>query len=614
MARRDRDRKRPQSSTNSFPTKDELAELFVEIDTVGTYDPIRLNQALLAERYIEGDQWIGIALGQIENLPWPNDIPQASRNVIRPMVLTMAAQLTEDRPAVKAYPKDALTATVEQAAAANALIEYVWTEQDLDALFFRAAMLAYAHGSVYLKSTWDIDAGTKAGNPVLDALGNPVVSPTKQYKLENVGAPSGDALIELLTIFQVRTSGEEFVEDATWVLEDHYVDKYVARQLCVDNNVEDKDIPALTSADQEITFLDGVKRTDVVRVSELWWRPSARFPKGLYALYMKSTCISVQPYPYKSGKLPYVGWKIFDRRNSPYGSTPVDDVISMQRQYNVFSSAQVKQALDMAGVKLLAVSSIYDRLREGNQIIEVASVSEMEGMKYVSPPPLATLVTEASDRLYDEMNIVLGVNPVTTGAQELKAGTSGTALAYAKKMDQQKASGTSRNLQKAIRLLMQNVLSLYQQYATNARILSILGRDGQVKTALFRAADLNGIDVLLQPASAVDMYRESAGIREQQQATLPPDVVQKTNTGLATTSAQAEAQQKIQGIIGAVRSGQQVAADPKIDPAIAVQAIDAAMQLADGPIAASLAQLKAQYEQLAAQQMQQMQQTPQQGG
>jgi hypothetical protein len=532
-----------------------------------------LAQAQLSERWIRGEQYtmVDSSFTIVDDDTWPEYAPKAPRNLLRNLSLTWSSRVVEDRPWVQAYPSEP-GVDQQKAQVASRVLEYVRQTHDFDDFCFRSAELVQPHTCVGWKVVWDPLAGPPSkGVPVVQN-GVPVYGPDGEEVLEGVGEPQGDVAWQIVSIFDYGTDGSEEIEDARYCWFTRMMSPYDARHLLETAGLE----PRVEVEEYRTTW--GDKRKGV-EVCEFWHRPDFRFPKGLYAIVVGEKVVQAIPFPYEHGELPLCVWKCSSKRDSPFGTTHVDDAIPIQRSINEAVSALQQQARILAGIKLIAHPEIINAINNGHQMIPIADPEAAKFARYLEPPPRSEVLVQTLDDNIQALYAIYGLNEILTGAENAKSGTSAKSIAYLNKLDSMKMSGAARSLSKCILRLCRQTLKLYQQYVQAPRLMQIAG-EGAPSIEEFLGAELQGIDVVIEPSSALSQLRgEVSGAAQAQiDAGNPnPALGETVKTGIQDTAFAKASRDSVRAQVEAALNGEPQQADQEIDAQLAVQEIAAYM-------------------------------------
>lgn len=526
--------------------------------------------------------------------------PSESRNYTRKLALTYASRMLEERPNVKAMPNEASGWDIAVAEVANAVIEYVWNEQNIDDKLYDACVLAQAHGSVYMFVSWDPSAG-KPGPAYLeqDELGNIV---------EVEGQPQGDVDVEAVSIFDLYTDGAPEIEDSLWCYRRRYVDAYIARAMLRASGAPEDCVPT-EQAYISPTFGERYG----VEVIELYHRPSPRIPQGLFACIVDNRVVDAMTYPYAHGELPAARWKINNVRGSQFGTTHISDGIPSQRAINRITET-IEDLTDKTGdgVRLLAVKEISEAWEAGSNVMEVGAPELVQGgAKWLEPPSPPPLLFSQLEQKKTELHDVVGLSEMLVGRTD--TGVSGKAVAYLNKLDGQAMAGAARSRDRMLKRMTTLILRTMQQFCVDERVARVVGDDGMMRVVPFKGSTLSGVDIRLEPRSGADAMRTTAAEAAAEagaQGMLPPDQAsERAQTGLPGTLMEQIERELVQEQIAQTMQGAVVQPDPTITPGVAQQEISRAISVETqngrgqfDPVMQALRALLAMYAQTAPQQ------------
>lgn len=552
------------------------------IDKSRVWESRQFPIAVLNERFLEGQQLYEVRDGKLEDVAegrgWPSGVPIVIRNLLRNLGLTWAARVTKDDPSAKAWAHEASGNDAASADVANDLIEYFRNLHRERQMMARAAWLAEAHSCVASYVTWDPARGPRAPRFV-DGSGGDLL---------------GDVHEELITILEYGTDGSEDIDDAQWCFIRRYIDKWAARARLVAVGVDD--MPEAETY-QSVWGADEVG----VPVFEIWHKPSGRIPNGLFALVIGGHVVESMDFPYAHGELPLSVWKIGSKSKCPYGSTHVSDAVPLQSALNkLHGILSLITSRSARWMKVLAPKSIAELWDGDMQVLESADPNELDHVRIITPPPPPPLLLSQIEEHERMIGLVFGVNEAVVGS-DASATKNARHLAYISELDAQKLSEARRNLEAWRLRAVRQKLRLVQQYVEAERVVNVVSPDGMAKAVRFVGANLEGVDVILEPAPA--QTRASQAVEAERAAAAgfedPMRARELRQTGLGETGYEALARRVVRMQAEQAMLGQPVQADPSVPPAIALEELTMALEQAgDAP---ALMQLIAAYQQMAAQ-------------
>lgn len=561
-----------------------------------------LARAEFNERMMHGDQWSDIVNFELTDAEWPDFVTRSSRNLLRNLILTYAAKLTEDRPFVAAYPTSP-TSDIRKAEIATGVLRYYKEKLDWDDIMFQAAILCEVHGSVGFKTVWDPLGGTWIpGEPVIDELTGVPALNEDGTEVTTPGRWSGELAIEVLSIFDFGTDGAQDVSRSDYVWFSRHGSKYEARAM-------------LKAAGYTPDVIDGIEEesyNDIwgdphtgVPITEYWHRPGFRFPDGLYVVMVGDHVVLAEDFPYDHRQIPLSIAKIGDLRGSPFGSTHVNDAAPIQRSINKIVSALDRQAEMIAKIYLMAHGTVVQAIEDGGADHGMIPMNQPEWSqytRYLEPPDRIAVLVSSLDDNTNALYAVFGLNELLTGTESMKSGTAAKSIAFLNKLDSMKMAGTSRSFNRVVKRVWQQAMALCAQYMPDE--IFIEATDGtQVDIEMFRRSDFEGLDIRLEPASGLDAFsasgQESAMAQMQIQGPTP-DLMDRAVHGLPNSRYQNADRKSVMALVEQAMAGQPVQADPNIDPNTAIRELTTLLSQYNGTQAGEiLKSLVMQYKQWA---------------
>lgn len=455
---------------NIVNDKEQILSLLEEIKTVPTETFRRtLNQARANEKIATGNlSTDSIVRNNLTNAYNDNDYPKAPQQILNNLCLTWSSIMTKDRQSVYAIPVDN---DIKKAAAAEIftkVIEYTETEENLANKWHTSAMYSAYHGTGFMYIYFDPDKNRVTWRP--------------------------------LSVFDVYLDDKQEIEDVEFCVIREFIDKYTAEDMILAGNPEYSGEPALE------TYQDGqgYDHKGVAKYA-IWYKPSARFPTGLYACIIDGEVVESIEYPYvfpdKDGEreialLPVVWWYCRKNRGTSLGLTWANDCSPLQVALNELNSkllrnAQVSQSY-LVIPKGLQNNEGFDQT---NQILATDPGTDQGNVRWISPAPLDPNQISEKENLIKSMYDSAGISQATTG---LQSGQSGRALAYQAELDTQKHAEAFKSFETAIQNAWILDLKLKQKYYTVPQKILL----DDMAEVVYDGTDIHGVDIRLEPRSA----------------------------------------------------------------------------------------------------------------
>lgn len=514
---------------------------------------------LLAERnemFVAGDQFqdINPTSFVIEDA-WKTHLPKITQNHLRNLVNTYKSRITKDRPSVTAWPSTATPEAKESATISAKLIEYIEKELQIDQALDDVVRLAAMHGIAGFKIIY-----------------NPTTDQVEWHKI---------SLFDVI----IDPTAESF-ETAKWCIFRSYIDKYEAKEEFSQAGIEEDPPVGMYKVNQS-------EEREGVEILELWHKPCARIPSGLFAKTVGNNVLDSRDYPYifpaledtNSRKtetpLPLVYFKIDYKRGYPYADTWLNDAISEQRQINETESTLLRLRRETGNVKvILPNSSVMQQYNTNSQVL--INPEGTGNIGYLAPPVINSLLFADRDYHFRRLYDIAGLNEQLVGVENLKAGTSGKQIAYLSELDSMKHKGTTQSLESMLVRAWKLTLQLIQNFYIDERIMRIASDDG-FATVAFRGADIQGVTVDIAPRAGLERFAATKAAQVEadlgQGLVAPQDALERRSTGQPETISQAMVRRMMALEVRHLLQGGQPFIDETIDPAIAADEIEALADL-----------------------------------
>ena len=564
------------------------------IDSWAVHADRRYPQATLNERFISGEQQYAINPERKNSelvVDWPSWRGVFTpRNLMRNLHLTNVARVTKGDPSVSCWAGDGSGGDLAASDVGNALIYSLRTAQDHRKRISRAAWTAGAQGTVAFYTTWATDKG-----PLFETMGEDG-RPRRQYM--------GDVdVAQPLQIFDLMTDGAEDIEDSEWCAVRRWMRPADAKARLLAVDVEEE------PQTQSVRSLWGENNVDDrVEAWEYWHRPCDRIPKGLFILFIGGHVADLVDFPYEHGELPLALWKWIDVPDCPLGGSPADDAVPIQRVLNLrHSDLNVITTKSAMWLMFMTTPEISRQVKADPTIIETTDTAAIAATRIIgAPPPPALIYTqiEEAERMLRE---VYGVNEAVSGSDTSQM-KNARMMAYTTELDGQKLASTIVARDHALLRVYRQALALWRQYVDQTRTVRIMGGDSIAKVIAFSGADLEGVDVYMEPTDGQNQTKKAAALDAEQASANgfmdPMKGAELRQTGQTMTRADMMARQLVGKQIADVSGGFAAQADPSVPPMVAIAEIMLAVEQAgqNDAVAMPLMDLLAQYQQMAAQQ------------
>jgi hypothetical protein len=449
-------------------SEDDILELFEDLKKKSKSDDVFRENGLVVEKLCLGKKMNDV-LHQTVFARVGSD-PTSSLIILYNLVLTWAALMTKDRPSVYGVPTSNDLMSVAGAEIMTKLIEYIESEEDCQSKWHTSAIHAAQHGTGAIKIIFN-----KA---------------TQRVEWQN------------LTIYDFWVQNKTRQQDVDWCVIRTYMDQYDAQEL-----LKRVDPDATLPEERDYQDAAGITRTGTEKF-EIWYKPSARYPEGLYACIVDNVVVEAMKYPnvFKEpdgagtkALLPIVWWSARECRDSTLGTSWTRECALIQADINNLYSKIQENARQAKQMLILPASLAQtDMIDDSNAriYVDVANENHAQMIRWVQPAPIDPNVSAALENSINSMYRTSGIAESTTG--NAYASQSGKALSYQAQLDSDKHSGAFKGLENAQKAAWELTLKLCQKYYKVPRTFQITG----MEPISFMSADIQGVTVRLQARSA----------------------------------------------------------------------------------------------------------------
>lgn len=430
-------------------------------------------------------------------------------NHYRNIAQHMLVMVTSTRPAFQPRATNSDHKSQVQTYLAHGILEYYMREKRLERFIKRAVEYAIVLGSGFIKMEWNSTKGEIFD--VIEPDEDDIVGYNENDEpvdengrvLNSFPIYQGDVEFENLSPYDVVFDNTKETSDKhDWVLTRTFKNKYdIAAKY-----PEFRDaILNLRTKDQEQrgtrATLSYIDETVDVPVYEFFHRKTEALPQGRYLLYLDTDITLMDtPMPYRN--LPVYRISPSDILGTPYGYTPMFDLLPMQDAVNTLYSTI------LTNQNAHGVQSILSA--RGNDV-KVSQVSE--GMNFIEYNPVAGApnggrpealnLTQTPGEIFNflgmiekAMETVSGVNSVARGNPEASL-RSGNALALVQSQALQFLSGLSQSYVQLVEDLGTGLIHLIQDFAKAPRVAEIAGKSNRSKAQSFVGDDLKDVTRVL---------------------------------------------------------------------------------------------------------------------
>lgn len=235
----------------------------------------------------------------------------------------------------------------------------------------------------------------------------------------------------------------------------------------------------------------GNRLNDDVIVYKLFHRATDAVPEGRYAVVLAGgTVLEDLPFlPYS--KIPIERVVADERMGSPFGYSPLNNILSIQEGVNALNSTILTNQYTH-GVSIIAVQKGSDvnltEFGRGMNVMYYDGQNKPEAVTLVKTPQEIFL---NRDKLERDMEMLVGISDVARGMT--KSGASGQGNALMASISAQNQGGLAEAYGDLCANVATTMLRVLRDHAKNRRTLAIAG-DKSAGKDFFSGADLEGVE------------------------------------------------------------------------------------------------------------------------
>ncbi len=324
---------------------------------------------------------------------------------------------------------------------------------------------------------------------------------------------------------------EPLLENQPWVMEAaikpaSWVAQTFGVQMSEDSSnsgdiLEDRMLNAMQITEKEVT-------TKGILVKECWIKPNAEFPMGALVRVAKDRVLVEQPvqefddegnelplekpglwspWPYLHMQYPFIQ-RIHTLTNRFYGKTFVEDLISLQRQYNRARSQVIENVNKVSRpVWMVQRGSVDVRTITTEPGAVIQYMTGATPPKQEQPVNIPPYVFDSIEQTKDEMDGIASQHDVSQGTVPPNV-EAATAISFLQESDNASLFSAVRFKEKAYQQAGQQMLALVGQYWDAPRMVRVVGTNRNYEAFLFQGSDLAGnTDFRIVPGSGTPVSR-----------------------------------------------------------------------------------------------------------
>lgn len=432
-------------------------------------------------------------------------------NKIRPVIRREIAKLTAQKPSFVVAPATNEDEDYNAAKAGTQILDSIYDDYEIAKVNKSRQWWGSICGTSFIKCYWD-------KNKVAKDRGKPMGSyneqtPMQMYQQGNLSDLQGDICVENLIPFflfvpdllEPDINCQPFVfhvytKPRSW-LERYYGKQLVTKMTTRSTN--EKDL-------LEDAFFDvvGLRKPleDQYRCMEIWIKPGGHrlFPQGGLVTIIGDQIVQLlENFPYSHGEYPFIKFEHI-QSGQFYGTSVIEDLIPLQREYNRTRSQIVEAKNMMAKPKLIYPAGSVDMAKitsePGQGIPYEPGLGEPKPLPMQSLPPY---VENEVERIKQDFDDISGQHEISRGNTPSQV-TAATAISYLQEQDDTMLADALSDVEYGMACLGRHILCYVIDYWDQERLIKVAGKDESFDVMFMKGSALRGNkDVRVEAGSAL---------------------------------------------------------------------------------------------------------------
>lgn len=465
------------------------------------------TQWQLNMNFLMGNQYCSVGMsGEIEEFEkqyfWQE---RQVFNHIAPLVDVRLSKLQKIRPNMSVVPASGDDGDVKTARLSKKILDSIYNSKDLSEKISQATRWSEVCGTSFYKIVWNSDLG-------------------QDISFSGTVQKTGDVEISVVSPFEIfpESSNSERLEDNQSLI---HAKAYHVEEI---KNIWGVDVEGgevnVFSLDQLNKTLGGLEynafatklikstRENYAIVIEKYELPTVKYPNGRLIIVCQDKLLHIGELPFENQAndkrtYPFIKQSSLEQIGSFWGNSVIERIIPIQRAYNTIKNRK-HEFLNRLSMGVLTVedgSVDIDNLEE-----EGLSPGKVVVYRQGSNPPSYMANTQVpmdfqreEERLLNEIMLVSGTSDIVRDSSAYSSNISGVALQLLIEQDESRLANTSERIKEAIKLIAQNILRLYKQFAIVPKLKKIVGDNGEVEVFYFKNSDITSDEVVFEAQSEI---------------------------------------------------------------------------------------------------------------
>jgi hypothetical protein len=501
------------------PRKTKLLQLVQDrYDAAAKNQEYKIGEWERARLFYRGDHWLEGVGNRFRPASRPKWRSRITVNKLPPIVELSIANFLHNRPIAVGIPGSDDEEDRKAARLAEALTRYFWDYLDYDDKLHELLTGMFVYGDYFARMSWDPGAGDKIqlSEPMLGPDGAPIVGPDgNEIRIPTESKPEGQPKIDLIDPFSLGVEpGALRLEDAAWVTVTEILRKGELERRFKEK-IPDEDV----GNDQEASYIPAQigragtqPQKDRVALKTMYERPTKKYERGR-VVYATNSAILGEDELDGGKHIPIVHFQDIRLIGEFYGTSRVTQAIPLQAELNRTRSQLVENRNLSSRPKIIAAQGALEDGTVSSQPGEIIEfdVNAAAGHvpMFLDPPGVPQYVLQEVAWIIEDINDLTSRHEASQGKMSSSA-TSGKMFQSQRQSDDTRNTPAIRKFERGLGQLSGYLMTLLQLYATSERVVTIIGKNRQPESTVFKGSDLSDkTNVRFEIASQMAWNRES---------------------------------------------------------------------------------------------------------
>jgi len=462
-----------------------------------------------AHSFVDGDQYITFRNGRSQEAKSPSWRVRLTQNMLLPIVNTICAKLTQQRPGILVRPSSPDEDRIQKAKACEKLLDYLDRLLKLDRVRYEVCWWAVVTGSGFFRRYWDPDAGNQY---TVDYEGVTQVIET--------GGPKVDAFSPFDVYPDVQATS---MDDARWVILAHMLSaqdledrwpkagKKIIQQSGGTGAPVNADDDSALRRDVSGYVDDPRDDRGLYRVLEYEEKPTVDYPDGRRVITCQNQLLEEGDLPGRRFSLAMVRYSTMGGRF--WGKGVVTPLVPLQRELNRTVSQMVELRNLHANPVWVGPTGSVPNNAVTNRPDSFITYNPNLGPppQRIDPVPIPNSLETMSQSIKQAFFDISGVHEISQGRQPSGV-VSGRAMGMLADQDATKLGPAVRSLELAMEDLARGLLEDWREYQFVPVTVTVVGPSRIPEVFRFSSDQIDSTDVEIIAGSM--LYKHPSYVRE----------------------------------------------------------------------------------------------------